>query len=401
MLLFLSLLGIFLSVIMLIFNGRKFTSSIYLSLFFLFLSLYGLYQYILLYSKSVTLISLFLFNTSIFSSPVYLIGPMLYFYVRSVLTDHSKLRKKDFWHFLPMLVYFISALPNTFVPWEEKVEAAREVVKNQEYLMIYKATLLSEIIPNVAIYVFRLVLVLGYTLWSVLLFINFILNKKSSAVFSNQHFMKKWLINLLGFTLILVGCQIFLVVKSFEMHFSEMFFTFNILRVLSAVGLVGLLISPFFFPAILYGMPRIPSTVLAQKSNTGNTKEPEAASVRSGLNLESDYLQQIYHKAESFMKEQQPYLQPEFNLPQLSVHIQVPAHHLGYYFREIKKQTFTEYRNEWRIKHAKKLIEEGKASEMTLEAIGMLSGFASRNTFISDFKKFEGESPGSYASRFN
>lgn len=401
MLLFLSLLGIFLSVIMLIFNGRKFTSSIYLSLFFLFLSLYGLYQYILLYSKSVTLISLLLFNVSVFSSPVYLIGPMLYFYVRSVLTDHSKLSKKDFWHFLPMLVYFISALPNTFVPWEEKVEAAREVVKNQEYLMIYKATLLSEIIPNAAIYVFRLVLVLGYTLWSVLLFINFILKKKSSAVFSNQHFMKKWLINLLGFTLVLVGCQIFLVVKSFEMHFSEMFFTFNILRVLSAAGLVGLLISPFFFPAILYGMPRIPTTVFSQKSNTGNTKEPEAASVRSRLNLESDYLHQIYHKAESFMKEQQPYLHAEFNLSQLSVHIQVPAHHLGYYFREIKKQTFTEYRNEWRINHAKKLIEEGNASKMTLEAIGMLSGFSSRNTFLADFKKIEGESPGSYASRFN
>lgn len=38
---------------------------------------------------------------------------------------------------------------------------------------------------------------------------------------------------------------------------------------------------------------------------------------------------------------------------------------------------------------------------MTLEAIGMLSGFSSRNTFLADFKKFEGESPGSYASRFN
>ncbi len=401
MLLFLSLLGIFLSVIMLIFNGRKFSSSIYLSLFFLFLSLYGLYQYILLYSKSVTLISLFLFNVSIFSSPVYLIGPMLYFYVRSVLTDHSKLSKKDLWHFLPMLVYFISALPNTFVLWEEKVEAAREVVKNQEYLMIYKATLLSEIIPNVAIYVFRLVLVLGYTLWSVLLFMSYTLKKKSSAVFSNQHFMKKWLINLLGFTLVLVGCQIFLVVKSFEMHFSEMSFTFNILRVISAAGLVGLLISPFFFPAILYGMPRIPSTVLSHESKAGKSKQQGASPLRTRLNLESDYLHQVYQKTESFMKEHQPYLQSEFNLPQLSVHIQVPTHHLGYYFREIKKQTFTEYRNEWRINYAKKLIEEGNASKMTLEAIGMLSGFSSRNTFLADFKKFEGESPGSYASRFN
>ena len=117
--------------------------------------------------------------------------------------------------------------------------------------------------------------------------------------------------------------------------------------------------------------------------------------------LESDYLHHIYEKTESFMKEHKPYLQSEFNLSQLSVHIQVPAHHLGYYFREIKKQSFNDYRNEWRINHAKKLIKEGKASEMTLEAIGMLSGFSSRNAFNTDFKKFEGESPGSFASRFN
>jgi AraC-like DNA-binding protein len=31
----------------------------------------------------------------------------------------------------------------------------------------------------------------------------------------------------------------------------------------------------------------------------------------------------------------------------------------------------------------------------------LLSGFSSRNAFIIDFKKFEGEPPGSYAARFN
>jgi AraC-like DNA-binding protein len=101
------------------------------------------------------------------------------------------------------------------------------------------------------------------------------------------------------------------------------------------------------------------------------------------------------------MKELQPYLQPDCNLAYFSKLINIPSHHLSYYFREVKKQTFNDYRNEWRINHAKKLIKEGKASEMTLEAIGMLSGFSSRNAFITDFKKVEGISPGAYASRLN
>lgn len=401
MLPFLSLLGIFLSVILLHFNARKFPSSIYLSLFFLFTSLYGFYQYILLYSKSVTLISLFLFNLSIVASPVYLIGPMLFLYIRSVLTDHSKLRRSDLWHFLPMVVYFISALPNTFVAWEDKVEAAKAVVNNKEYLMIYKATLLSKIIPTVVIYVFRLILVLAYTLWSIVLLCNYIIKKKSSTVCSKQHFMKTWLIILLGFTLTLVVCQIFLVIRSFEMHFADLFFTFNILRLLSVAGLIGLLLSPFFFPAILYGMPRMPKPKEQLKSEKVKTEKSANDSELITNSFELDYLKSIGQKSDSFMKELQPYLQPDCNLAYFSKLLNIPAHHLAYYFREVKKQPFNDFRNEWRVNHAKALIKEGKASEITLEAIGSLSGFSSRNAFIADFKKSEGVSPSVFASRYN
>jgi AraC-like DNA-binding protein len=58
------------------------------------------------------------------------------------------------------------------------------------------------------------------------------------------------------------------------------------------------------------------------------------------------------------------------------------------------------FRNEWSVEHAKSLIMEGKSSELTLEAIGILSGFSSRNTFLHAFKKVEGISPHTYLSRF-
>lgn len=396
MLLFLSILGIFLSLILLYFNARKYRSSLYLGLFFFLVSLYGFYQYILLYSKSVTLISLFLFNLSIFSSPVYLIGPMLYWYVRSVLSDNPKLRKNDLLHFLPALVFFISALPNAFVPWHEKVEAAKAVVQDQSFIMVYKATLLSNIFSSVTIFLTRLFLVLGYTIVSIGLFINYLVRKKSSAVFSKQQFMKKWLCYLLGFMLVLVVSQLFQVKKSFEMHFSDLFFTLNIIRILSVIGLTGLLISPFFFPTILYGLPRMPET-----NDQQMTERQETETKQLSNSFESEYLQSIGQKTVALMKEQQLYLEPDCNLAYFSKQIDIPVHHLAYYFREIKKQRFNDFRNEWRVNHAKVLIEDGKASEMTLEAIGTLSGFSSRNAFMTDFKKSEGVSPGVYASRFN
>ena len=99
------------------------------------------------------------------------------------------------------------------------------------------------------------------------------------------------------------------------------------------------------------------------------------------------------------MEDYQPYLQEDCNLAYISKLLGIPVHHLAYYFREERKQTFNDYRNEYRVRHAKELIRQGKAKEMTLEAIGLLSGFSTRKTFIATFKKVEGVPPGVFLSR--
>jgi len=401
MLLFISIAIFFLSSILLFSNARRFKSSVYIGLFFLFLSFYVFSQYVLLYSGSVWLISHFLIALPFIASPVYLIGPMLYLYIRSILTDNSKLQRRDFWHFLPMIIYFLATVPNTFVPWAENVELAERVVENPDIISEYRATVLTKIFPPLFVFLSRLFLILGYALWSFGLFINFIVNKRYSTVLSKQHFMKKWLFQLLGFLLVLVISQIFLVIRSFDMHFVDLSSTIKIIRTISGAGLIGLLISPFFFPAILYGLPRLPESTGAMDSGQKELPGNSAKSNKPSNSYECDYLRSIGHQVDSYMKEHQLYLNPDCNLAYFSKLMEVPAHHVAYYFREVKKQRFNDFRNEWRIQHAKTLIKEGKATEMTLEAIGSLSGFTSRNAFTTDFKKIEGISPGAYAARYN
>ncbi len=399
MLLSLSIIGLILSGILLIFNPRKNASTLYLGVFFLLLSLHGFYQYVLLYSKSVLLVSVFLFNIAIICSPLYLIGPMLYWYIRSVLTDNSRLKRRDLWHLLPMIIFFVASIPHAFVPWHEKVEAARTVVQDAGYMAVYRATLLDKIFSSALEYLTRPILVLGYTFWSAGLFINFLKKKKISLVLSKQHFMEKWLFLFLGFLLILEATQILLIIKAFEMHFSDLYFTINVLRILSVAGLMGLLISPFFFPAILYGLPRFGGSQTTPKTPEENLDSIHEEHRKNANHFETEYLLSIHQKAEFCMKEVQPYLQPDFNLAHLSVHTQIPVHHLSYFFREEKKQHFNDYRNEWRINHAKSLISEGKADLLTLETIGLLSGFSTRNTFLTTFKKVEGVSPSTFMSK--
>jgi len=397
---FISIFGIFLALILLI-NSRRFNSSGYLSLFFLFSSLYVLYQYILLYSKSVTLISIFLINVSLAVSPLYLIGPLLYWYVRSVLTDNSLLKRRDIWHFLPMAIYFMAALPEAFLPWNVKVELARKTAEDAAFLGQYQATILSRFFPQAWVFASRLLLILGYTLWSIYIFLTYLKKSKISEVFSKQQFMKTWICCLLGFLLLVLITQIPMIFKSFELHFSELYLTLKIVQGISLTGLIGLLVSPFFFPSILYGLPRVPQPV--QQIRAAGMEDPVESKTSHPTNqsFETEYLKTIEHRANQCMEEHKPYLDNYCNLFTFSKYIDIPAHHLAYYFREVKGQKFNDYRNEWRVNHAKALIKEGMANEITLEAIGLQSGFSSRNAFITDFKKAEGMSPGAYAARFN
>jgi len=404
MMLTLSVLGILLSVILLYFNARRYTSSIYLGLFFLLISLYSFNQYVIMESKSVFWVSLVFLNIGFLS---YLIGPMLYWYVRSVLTDDPRLKKTDFWHLFPMLVFFMASLPHLFSTWSHKVEIATKIVGDIDFLRYYKGTFLLEVFNSDAIYLSRPVLVLGYAAWSFILFLLFLKRKKESKIFSHQHHITKWLSVLFVFlTIWFVGHTLQIV----EMNTSgtvKIFYSLNILRFLSAGGLIGLLGLPFFFPTILYGLPRFsdPDTPTKDEYKTVATESgkpdfPEVLERKVENKYGADYLLHVLQKTEACMKDLKPYLQPDCNLLYLSKLVDVPVHHLSYFFREERKQTFNDYRNGWRINHAKNLIMQGKANELTLEAIGLLSGFTTRNTFFTAFKKAEGISPGIFAAQY-
>ncbi|MEI6175229.1 MAG: helix-turn-helix transcriptional regulator, partial [Bacteroidota bacterium] len=203
---------------------------------------------------------------------------------------------------------------------------------------------------------------------------------------------------LLGFILILALSQSFLLIEALVTKDSGLFYSLNFLRISLAIGLVGLMISPLFFPSILYGLPVIPATQPEWHHEPAPKADnaPEIQKVRSAI-FEEAYLMQIGKIIESCMSEMQPYLQKDFNLTMLCAHTKIPVHHLAYFFREFIGQSFHDYRNKWRVEYAKKMIRDGKNKVLTLEAIGQLSGFSSRNTFFIAFKLAEGISPSEYA----
>jgi AraC-like DNA-binding protein len=299
-----------------------------------------------------------------------------------------------------MLIFFMASLPHLFSPWLHKVEIANKIVGDIYFLRSYNSTFLTELFNSNVVYLSRPVLVLCYAAWSLNLFLGFLREKGEAKILNNQHLMTKWLSGLFAFlTIWFVGHTLQII----DLNISgtvNVFFSLNILQIISGAGLIGLLVLPFFFPAVLYGMPgavnQTRPSPLEDKSIKVETVETDGLQVlvrKSENRYGADYLLLIHQKVDSCMKDTQPYLRSDCNLGYLSTLIDVPFHHLSHYFREEKKQAFTDYRNGLRIAHAKSLILEGRANDLTLEAIGMLSGFTNRNTFFISFKKVEGVSP--------
>ena len=427
MILYIALTGLILSSILLYFNARKYRSALYLGLFFFLISLYTVIFETIFYSRSVKLISIVYLH---FIFPTYLIGPALYFYIRSLLRDNPALRWRDFLHLIPALVFLIATIPYALEPSAYKLEIARQIENNIGFIGQIKPTLLYRIFPAEIIYLSRPFHLLIYLFWSTGILIRYLLRKQESLVLRHQRYMTKWLTLLLSFTLIMATAHLLQIHEAFLFRSREMFYTVNILSVIAVAGLTGLILSPFFFPAILYGLPRVPmpATHSAKNNihlpNAEHDRKPDTVTqpdsthpsimhtpasppdeppgsrqTQSVCGFESTYLIMIGEKVEACMREQSPYLHPGCNLAFLSRLINIPAHHLAYFFRETQRQPFNDYRNEWRIRHAKKMILEGKAKEMTMEAIGFSSGFSSRITFNNAFKKSEGFPPGCYAGK--
>ncbi|NML23872.1 AraC family transcriptional regulator [Pseudoflavitalea sp. G-6-1-2] len=433
MLLYLSLSGALLSLLLLYFNAREFRSSIYLGIFFLLVSFYSFHHYIFIYARDPFWIAVLYVNTT---SVFYLTGAMGYFYVRSILTDNSRLRWRDAWHFLPAILHFAAAMAYVVKPWSYKMEIGETIAGNLGFMAHHKVNYFSQLIGSTRpVYLSRPLLALGYTVACIVMFVRY--RKKQRARSGNtstpqQLIMMRWLKVFFGFQVMLFFSFASLILIRWPVNPVLQFLNFNDMEFIVGTSLVGLLITPFLFPQILYGLPILSNhitlpyrdedheltpahielevavvqtmpaaTVLQTMIAPVETmqeeveEEPEEAdSKSSGIQLEEEYLATLGIRIQEHMEQQKPWLTPGFNLLKLAQQISVPAHHLGYYFREVKQQTFNDYRNAWRVQHAVTMIENGMADELTLEAIGIQSGFSSRSAFFKTFRKVTGHTPG-------
>ncbi|WBS73526.1 helix-turn-helix domain-containing protein [Elizabethkingia meningoseptica] len=98
----------------------------------------------------------------------------------------------------------------------------------------------------------------------------------------------------------------------------------------------------------------------------------------------------------SLMETQKPYLDGELNLLKLSELININAHQLSYLLNNGFNENFFQFVNKYRVEHAKKLLSGDPSKKFSILGIAFESGFNSKTSFNTIFKKTMGITPSEF-----
>jgi len=389
MAIFFPLFGIFTSFILLYYLSSLNRSNIFLALFFLCCNLVVLVYYGLHFTKDLFWEGVSFVHWLPLS---YLLGPLLFFYVKTTLAYNNKLAKWDWLHLLPAVFIVINCLPFTMLPFDQKANIAHEIVNvTENYTLDFNFVSFEFILYSRSIHL------LCYAVFSVGYF--YMHRKKMlgalSSRSSNHSIISRWFyllcwiqiviaINSIGHMSTLYGVRFSIFGIPSTSIFSQKYY-FEI----CGGGFFLQNIFLFLFPKILYG--NVSYTIEKGKDNIIE----EFKSILPKKQKETATVQDIERIIQSYL-ETLPFILKDFSLSKMSFDLKIPERFLSNYFNKDLNITFSDWRKNLRIDHVCRLIEGGEAKNLTIEAIATNAGFASRSKFIDAFKERKGVTPSAF-----
>ena len=123
----------------------------------------------------------------------------------------------------------------------------------------------------------------------------------------------------------------------------------------------------------------------------------EAPSVEMKRKIISDEeLVKLKSRLIELMKLQQPYLDSELNLIKLAELLNMTAHQLSYLLNSGFNESFFLFINKYRVEKAKELLVREEMNNLSILGIAFESGFNSKTSFNSTFKKITNQTPSEF-----
>lgn len=110
-------------------------------------------------------------------------------------------------------------------------------------------------------------------------------------------------------------------------------------------------------------------------------------------------IEPIVKKILTLMEEEKLYHEAELTLQQLANRLQMPTYLVSQAINEGLQRNFYDLINGYRVEEAKQLLIDPKNQNFTILSIGFEAGFNSKTTFNTVFKKFTGSTPTEYREK--
>lgn len=295
-----------------------------------------------------------------------LLAPTLYFYVRSVLHTDFRFKARDWAHTLPFIIVIL-----TFIPRFYLVEDAALKLRINDNLQ-----------PSFELLFAQILLYVQMTIYVGLIFITIrrnklaILNSHSDGLKLN----KQWVTYFMTF--FLVGFALALIRN--VVKFTELQSALDVITPIMMLAGLGfscwILWQALNKPELFKGISSQFETV---RLPTGNKKIPDEQALA------------ILAKLELHMQSQKSFLNPTLTIDTLAEEVGVATqgislalnHHLGHHFFD--------YINSYRIKAASEMLASPDCEKTVLD-ISLESGFNSKSSFNTAFKKYMQTTPSQY-----
>ena len=304
----------------------------------------------------------------------FLIPPLGYLYIRTLLKNEVAFQKYDWLHFIPFVACLINYLPLYTMGATEKSKLVALLIEDYSINYTSKDGFLPENIIRGA----RIIQIPIYLFFQWQLVLTF--NKKKIAPIYEAHkkHVLKWL-TIFNWNSSLILISVLFLFALF--YFNPEIVTSKMIIIIPALAIaIGYLILSSFLllnPAVLFGFP----------NNISNNEKENASKLKVSHRLITKNYEKTTEELLSYFKVNQPFLKTTISINEVAHALNISVSELSFIINHKFNQRFTDFVNKYRIEFVIDKIEEGFCDKFTVESLSKMAGFASKSTFNIAFKK--------------
>lgn len=364
------------------FQWRENKTVVYLVLIIFFFNLRQLTGLLLVSNQNEDFLVKILFKTD---PIVYLIGPLVLYYFKSLMHGKLVIDYKLLFFMLPAILFLVNSLPYYQLPLQEKINIIKSIKQNSYVLNFpYRHTLFFSFKTQTKLIFGSNMLFFIYSIYY------YNLERKANQMKAkNIQFINS---NVILFLITIFPGLLLLINSSYRASkFSvssnqdnEYYYLFTIITPISFL----------LFPKLIYGL-HSNSSISQFFQNLVNRLFNANANVGEVIPEQSSDRDRIM----KYMESKKPFLNSNFYLHTLSHDLNMPHLRVSTCFSKEMKTSFPEYRNRKRIEYSIQLFKDNKHRQNSIEGIATQCGFKNRSSFYLAFKAVYGMTPSEWISK--